>query len=723
MRNSTQRVIVILVLCAVSGLLLNVEPIRGDESLTVTKDQFEFRDSPQVTEETLIGTLRVGTAVEWTGIVSGDWFQVRGPGNQIGWIHKSGLSAPKTAPTSQQQSTTAPAGTSGTRATRAPSTSTQQKQITELEKANTQYKALLNEKELRVTELTREIEELEQKLLDTAQEVSDSQQMRQMQQAQATELEKQVDELIATLEAKETELRENKVEMTTLQTQFTNLQNRASQMHPMERYILYGLTGLLGFLLLGAVFWYVRRNTPQGKEISPLPDQRPEHLHQGTSVRPGEAEPQIEPAPQVSPSPPLPTNEYIEEEVEDVEIELSDVLPTADLDSPEPTGEGEEEVHDIDIISEDDLDIVADLDVIDEVEAIDEIAEIEEIEVVDAIEVIRDNEDIDELPGHEARMSNMMSDGSEQALLHEELEELEDHLDIPDDEETGSHSDFDFDSIYEYESDALLDEGDTLTKIPVPASEPVDIAGETYEMLVEQSTQIIETDDDDDLEEEVLRAPKAFEDIPDVESEELPTLKEEIEDLSDLLEAREIELEEIHSYVDKEHVVDEEMEDWDDGQEHDVEIEDVEEIEEFEDIDDLDDIELIEDIDDTVFEAEGESVFESVSAERPDLLEPSPVLIEPEYEPADVVLSGPVKKDAVPTTVNASTYEIELVQVGDNTAQIVEFLAKVKGLPKSPDELVRTVPTVITRDAKEIDAKNFQLLMQKLGATVRVKKH
>ena len=127
MRNTTQKAIVILVLCVAGGLLLNVVPIYGDETLMVTRDHFEFRDSPQVGEETLIGTLRAGTQVQWTGTVSGDWFEVHGPGNQVGWIHKSGVSAPKSATTSQQPSSRATV-------TRAPSTSALQKQVATLEK-------------------------------------------------------------------------------------------------------------------------------------------------------------------------------------------------------------------------------------------------------------------------------------------------------------------------------------------------------------------------------------------------------------------------------------------------------------------------------------------------------------------------------------------------------------------------------------------------------------
>ncbi len=789
MRNTTQRAIFILVVCVAGGLLLNIVTAYAAETLTVTRDHFEFRDSPKVAEETLIGTLRAGTDVEWTGTVSGDWFEVRGPGNQVGWIHKSGVSTPKAAPTSQQKPAAASAGTSSrSTSTRSPSTSTLQKQIAELEKDNALYKALLDEKELRVTELSGEIEELEQKLLDMAQNVSDTQQMREMQQAQVTDMKAQIAELNAALEQKETELRKNNIELTKLQAQA----DRARPQGNLLVYGVYGMLGLLVFLLLSVVVWYIRRNRSANKVVSPPPNRRPEHLHSVTSERPGEPTEQSEPVIPALSSPPdnAYLNEDVEEleEIEDVEIELSDVLPATDLDSP-GSEETLEEVKDIEIVSESDLDIIDDIDVLDqidevagdidvieEIEAIEEhdvieginrvedidvvedIATVEEIDTIEeagvleaideiddieAFDEIGDSDDIevldapDDIEASSGRLENVLFNAPDDVSIYEELEEREEHLDIFDDEEIGNDADFEFDSVHEYEAEPLKGAADAEAEIEEPASEPVDIGGETYEMLVEQSTQIIEADDD--LEEEVLMAPKAFEDVPYVEPENLPTLKEEIEELSDLLEAREIELEEIHDYdgyddydsdESADDVIDEELDDLmadlDDGQVQGVEIEEIEVVEDTDELDDFDEIEVIGDLDDTVFEAEGESAFESVESEYPDLLEPSPLLIEPEYEPADVTLSAPAESEAATASdesaANGPIYEIELVRVGNNTEQIIEFLSKVKGLPKSPEELVRTVPTIITHDAKETDAQNFQILMQKLGATVRVVK-
>ena len=808
MRNTTQRVFGIFVLCVVNGLLLSAVAAHAAETLTVTRDHFEFRDSPKVAEETLIGTLRAGTEIEWTGTMSGDWFEVRGPGNQVGWIHKSGLSAPKTAPTSQQRPVAAPAETSSSRSvpTRSPSTSTLQKQITELEKDNALYKALLDEKELRVTELSGDIEELEQKLLDTAQEASDTQQMRDMQQAQVTDLEAQVVELNAALEQKETELRKTNIELAKLQTQV----NRARPQENLLVYGIYGVLGLLVFLLLWVAVWYLRRNASAHKAVAPSPDRQPEHLQPAISEQPEERKEQGEAA---APAPPLSTdNVYLDDEaedLEDVEIELSDVLPVTDLDSP-GSEETLEEVEDIEIVAENDLDIIDDLDaldqidavagdidVIEEIEGIEEDDVIEDLEIVEDIDVIEniatveeidtieaadilgdigdigdiddidDIDDVDELEildapdaagSNSETLENVFFNAPEDVSIYEELEERDEYLDIFDEEETGNDSNVEYDSIDEYEAEPMEGAADA----QAAGEESVDIGGETYEMLVEQSTQIIETDDD--LEEEVLMAPKAFEDVPDAEPEDLPTLKEEIEDLSDLLEAREMELEEIHGYDDDyddyndhddhddhddaDDVIDEELDDLmadlDDGQVQGVEIEDNEELEvvevveeleelevveaidELDDFDEIDMIEEIEEIDNDIFEAEGEAVFESATTEYPDLLEPSPLLIEPENEPA-VMLSESAEENDTVTAADESAdtgpiYEIELVRVGNNTEQIIEFLSKVKGLPKPPEELVRTVPTIITSDAKETDAQNFQILMQKLGATVRVVK-
>jgi hypothetical protein len=142
--------------------------------------------------------------------------------------------------------------------------------------------------------------------------------------------------------------------------------------------------------------------------------------------------------------------------------------------------------------------------------------------------------------------------------------------------------------------------------------------------------------------------------------------------------------------------------------------------------DDIEELEVIEEVEDAIFEAEGESVFESAAVEQPDFLEPSPVLIEPEYEPEEITVSSagrPRASFSGKPSPKEATYEIELVQVGSNPDRVIEFLSKVKGLPKSPAELIQRVPTIITRDAKETDAKNFQLLMRKLGAEVRLIQH
>jgi len=656
--------------------------------------------------------------VEWTGAVSGDWFQVRGPGNQIGWIHRSGLSTPRTAPTSQEQPATASQTTTSSSRATTPRTSasTLEKQISELEKTNAQYKALLDEKERRVAELTQEIEAVEQKLLDTAQEANDSQQMREMQQVQVSEIESRLNELKDTLKQKDEELLKGKVELTKLQNQLANLQEQAQQARPTERLILYGLNGLLIFLFVSVVFLYIRRKkTLEQAAALPLVSDQPPSVPDEQS---GEG---VQESQDLASSPPT---TVVEEEVEDVVIELSDVLPATDLEASEEV-EGIEEVEDVEIISENDIEevdiieeveVIEEPDVIEELDTLEEVEEIEETDILEEIEMIRDDEDdeIDELVDVDiVEVVDESGKGTGSVSLYEELEERESCLG-PVEEEVGS--DFDFDAIYNYEADEIIAD----LEEPAVEPEPVEVGGETFEMLVEQSTQIIRVDEDEELEEEVLSAPKAFEDIPDLEPAEQFTLKEEIEDLSDLLEAREMDLEEIHTYRDVDGFIDEETDEFiEDLDESEVQIVIDEEVEEFEEIDDL---EVIEEIDDGVFEAEEEPVFEAIDG-RPDFLEPSPVLIEPEYEPVEI--APPPKKDTRPISraPRKDTYEIELIEVGENKERIVEVLSKVRGLPKSPAELVQNIPTIITRDAKETDAKNFQILMQKLGAKVRVIKH
>lgn len=65
-------------------------------------------------------------------------------------------------------------------------------------------------------------------------------------------------------------------------------------------------------------------------------------------------------------------------------------------------------------------------------------------------------------------------------------------------------------------------------------------------------------------------------------------------------------------------------------------------------------------------------------------------------------------------------YAIELVYIGKNKEKIVELLSKIKGLTRPSQELVDMVPCIVAWGARQNDAKNFQVVMQKLGAEVRL---
>jgi hypothetical protein len=202
----------------------------------------------------------------------------------------------------------------------------------------------------------------------------------------------------------------------------------------------------------------------------------------------------------------------------------------------------------------------------------------------------------------------------------------------------------------------------------------VEIDGEEFEMLVEQSTQIIEPEEKS-YEEQAEEA----EDIEEIE------IINDIEDIEEIIE--------------------------------EGEFEDVGEVEEIEEI-----VELVE----VVEEVELDKSLQDVESEEleqpstPTLLEPSPILIEPEHEPAEPSLGQDQELVVPPPESKGPKYDIELVNVGKNRGRILHILSKIEGLSKSPQELVDAVPSIIVRGAKEQDAKNFQVVMQKLGSNVRL---
>ena len=231
---------------------LSVEQVSGAETLVVKKNQFEFREEPRVTEETLLGTLRAGSKVTWTGKTSGDWFEVQAPNGQLGWVHKSGLSAPKIRQEPTKKATPKPKSTKP-RTVPKPKSDTLEK-LAQLEKTNTQYEALLEEKDRRISELSSELEGVEEKLVNMAQLADDTKQLLEKEKVQSAEVQ---DTLQEALKQKDEELLAEKVEMTKLQNQLTVLQEQTSG--GSLQYLSYGLNLLLVILLGAAGLLYVRQ--------------------------------------------------------------------------------------------------------------------------------------------------------------------------------------------------------------------------------------------------------------------------------------------------------------------------------------------------------------------------------------------------------------------------------------------------------------------------------
>lgn len=685
-----KKVVTSFMIVTIVGLgVLWAEEVNGAETLTVTKDHFEFRDAPRVAEETLLGTLRKGTPVEWTGTTSGSWFEVRAPNGQTGWIHKSGVSTPRTAPTRSTSPQTS-------RSVPRPTQSTLEKKVAQLEKANKQYKSLLEEKDQRIAALSADVEDLEQKLVETSQQLEDAKQLQQLENLNTPETQTEIAELQETLKQKDEALLADKVELTRLRNQVKTLEQQAGTVAPLERLILYGLNGLWLIALVIVGFLYFR----QRKSSAP-PDYTQE-FHETPASERAEmraTSPSEEPAmvtvsdtPQAGSGvePPEST-----ESDEDVVIELGDVLPVTVLDEEgghveEPVEEIEdiEEIADIDVVAEEvEEDVIIPpgeelIDVDEVVEVVEDVNEGEEVEEIEALEELTDVEEVEDVEKAE--------EYEETAV--ETFEELADER-----EEEGSE--FDFEAIYEDE------EGVESSR----SAGAVEVAGEAFEILDDQDTQLVEVSEDTEAAE-----PESFDEVEAVEEEyevitDFDTLEaeDEIEDIEEVEE-----LEEPASQPEEEADLIEEVEG----------IEDVEEIEDFEELEDID----LEEVPPEALEeipAEETSPSEDVESLDFTPVEPLPVFLEPEeHEPPAVPTSAAQASSTAPTPQSAKgeRYDIELLQVGKQRQKIVEILSKISGLTKSPQELVETLPSIIARGAPEADAQKFQLVMQQFGAQVRL---
>lgn len=616
----------LIVFCLVFCLLMVVfclhpsEQAYAAETLKVLQDHFEFRDEPRAADETLIGTLRIGTPVEWTGEASGDWLKIKAPNGQIGWVHSSGLSKPTTpaqpTPTPHSQSS---------RAVSAPDSSAQshvQVTIQKLEQANKQHQKTIAEKDRRIAKLTKEIEALEAKLADVARMIDDQKEFSEVKQTEIDQLQHELVALQEEITKKDDALQAEKVERTTAYNQLNELQTQAQERSSRERFWLYALSlplNILAFLIIG--FWGIRR----------LRQKKPEEIEFEAPIREQEKTDAFMNAPQPekkeTPEMNMPSQE---EKVENHDAETGmEELNIMIAASAASSGEYEENVTPGDRMSNEEV-MIAGTDTLPQEESL--VSAEEEHEIV-ATEL-----------------------EPEEILSEEIIETIE--------EEPQQKEHF-FEPLGREHADETVE-----YKIP----EEVEIEGERFEMLVERNTQIIElTEEEDHAERRVI----------DTEN----TVSEDLKILDD------------NSVV--------------------ITVEPAEEMFESSDLDVT-----------PIFEPETSQADQHESVEQkerriieeqmPSFLEPTPILIEPEYEPEERLLEQETVDAASDERSKEPRYDIELVDAGKNSRHIIHILSKVEGLTRAPQELVEHTPCIIAYGARETDAKNFQVVMQKFGSEVRL---
>ena len=749
----------IVVVCMLTGIFWGHLDIRvfAAETLKITRDQFEFRDEPRVADETLLGTLRIGTPVEWTGETSGGWFRVTAPNGQTGWVHESGLSKP----TTRVQPTPKPASQTS-RTISAPASSSQpqlQATVRELQQRNKQYQATLEEKNKRIAQLTEDIEELEAKLTDVAQMIDDQEQLYKVDQIKTTELQNELAALQETIKQKDEELLATELERNNLTNKIIELQTQTSTETGQERFWLYAISlplNLIGLFVLG--FWGIRHIRQKKSEEALLEasirERQESEVVQKEPEEPEEEEIIIPPVPSAqkeaakehllesdleeldvvmaassgaeSVSEPEESTETEEALVdEDVVIDLADVLPTNEESSLKATIQGKEEIE----ILTDDLEVeelagitseeIVEMETAEELQHIDETPVIQEPEEQEAIEIFPEEAESIATGQEEFDHIVVIENHKTQEELHEDIEqepapeiEPEEIEKIPDDDMEALLENTP-EMLQDTSIEELLEEGELEEEelstaeesenLPEPeVAEEVEIEGERFEMLLERNTQIIEPEEEEAFEETL------YYQETDIEEEEIPqsTLKEEVY-------ARKIgDLEKVTTFDDiavssapeeSFEAVDEELK---------VSFEPEKE-------DTISDEETVKTVSEEQ-ETEEEMLLDSL----PSFLEPTPVLIEPEYEPEEssFVLTGqgPETETSAAEPSKEPRYDIELVDAGKSPEHIIHILSKIEGLTKSPRELVEQTPCIIARGAKETDAKNFQVVMKKFGSDVRL---
>ncbi len=75
-----------------------------------------------------------------------------------------------------------------------------------------------------------------------------------------------------------------------------------------------------------------------------------------------------------------------------------------------------------------------------------------------------------------------------------------------------------------------------------------------------------------------------------------------------------------------------------------------------------------------------------------------------------------------PQTLSGERFDIRLTKVGDRKDKVLQMLFKVKGLVRSPEELINSVPCTIARNVEKFNAEKFRHYMNRVGATVELVK-
>ena len=780
----------------------------GQESVKITQDQFELRSDPENNDENVIGTLRLNTPVVLTGKTSGQWREVRAPNGQTGWVHEAGLALPKRtekpAPTPKpeqtkppKRATPKPAKTQAATSRTVPRSQDAQPdkpakttgKVDELQKANSQYKAQLDEKERRIAELTTELEAVEAKLAEAGQSLSDAEQQSKLGEVKFKEIQAQIDALNETMKQKEEELLTEKVEKTKLQEQINTL--AATPPSSLQRTLLLVSLplNLLAVLLLG--YFGVRHIAR--KQEKQLIEESESHVEHVAPIAPA-PEPKRQPeaaAPQPAdsvkiqiskePDPGLHELDVVmttpekaaapvepSEAVEEVVIDLGDVLPGAKPAAAVPQAapalphkktepiakpvEAEEEIIIVDEPIEPVLPEAAAPLQIEPAEAVLIEEEIEETQIEEPAAPAQEAEmeealleELDEplAPGYQAEIEppapapvhapvatflDEELDDIPMTPIESEVEEPAEPLQI--EEEMGA-----LEMELEDEELDLSAETPVSEAIEETDEEPVELDGDLDALLentpkLDHSASVEDVLEEGELEElppqEVEIDGERFETIPKKHTQPIEIAEQE-EEMFDETPAESAPVEEEASEMEEilldsgPGVIDEPLPETETGVSKSIVRDEASaprpanaESEAAEPS--FANLRANQEIDELI------SMFGERHPERPEkrsesrlhpsrrrFAEPSPHLIEPEHE-----------TEAVETERHSGKCTIELVQVGKNREHILHILSKIQGLAKSPEELIASTPCTLARGAEKQDAQNFQMLMQKFGAEVRV---